>query len=96
MRAASADRARRTQYPLYTELVSDIGHSHSFTERHGSGSPKSEQGANSEMLDIKVNRKKAESELQQMANRVALLKIEEQKAFEKVGETRSRVAEIIS
>lgn len=47
------------------------------------------------MLDIKINRKRAESDLQLLANRIALLRLEEQKAMNKVNETKTRAEEIL-
>ncbi|RYG98141.1 hypothetical protein EON65_51815 [archaeon] len=75
----------------------ETDHHYGSPERLGTsgGSPKSHHSANSEMLDLKLGRKKAESELQQLANRVALLKMEEHKAQEKVKETKLRAAEIV-
>lgn len=99
MRSNSAGRFDRSSS---RSPVAQNGFNHPFTPDKmsgryvGNGSPKSDFSANSEMLDIKINRKKAEAELQQLANRVALLKIEEQKAFEKVNETKSRAAEIMA
>lgn len=83
MRARSADRSRRLQ---------TVSGASSFGM--AAPSPKSDTSTNSDMLDLKLSRKQAESELQQLANRVALLKMEEQKAAEKVSETKSRAAEI--
>jgi hypothetical protein len=61
------------------------------------GSPKSDKsfGFGSDMLDAKHSRKRAESDLQLLANRIALLKLEEQKALTKVSETKTRAAEIL-
>lgn len=75
----------------------DTEHTYGSPDRVGTanGSPKSHHSVNSEMLDLKLGRKKAESELQQLANRVALLKMEEHKAQEKVKETKLRAAEIV-
>ena len=47
------------------------------------------------MLESKLNRKRAESDLQLLANRIALLKVEEQKALTKVQETKLRAEEIL-
>ena len=58
-------------------------------------SPKSDMSAGSLMLDVKLTRKRAESDLQLLANRIALLKIEEQKAQQKVLETKARANEIL-
>ena len=58
------------------------------------GSPKSDTGVTSDMLDAKLTRKRAESDLQLLANRIALLKVEEQKALNKVNETKLRADEI--
>ncbi len=49
----------------------------------------------SEMLDVKVHRKRAESDLQLLANRIALLRVEEQKAINKFHETKARAEEIL-
>jgi hypothetical protein len=58
-------------------------------------SPKSAATNTSEMLDVKVHRKRAESDLQLLANRIALLRVEEQKALNKVTETKARAEEIL-
>lgn len=49
----------------------------------------------SAMLDVKNGRKRAEADLQLLANRIALLRAEEQKAVTKMVETQSRAQEII-
>lgn len=49
----------------------------------------------SAMMDAKGSRKRAENDLQLIANRIALLRIEEQKALEKVAETKARAMEIV-
>lgn len=49
----------------------------------------------SEVIGIKQTRKKAESDLQLLANRIALLRTEEQKALSKVSETKARANEIL-
>jgi len=49
----------------------------------------------STMLDVKNNRKRAEADLQLLANRIALLRAEEQKAVTKMLETKSRAQEIL-
>jgi hypothetical protein len=58
-------------------------------------SPMSDKSMGTEILDAKLNRKRAESDLQLLANRIALLKLEEQKALSKVQETKSRAQEIL-
>lgn len=50
----------------------------------------------SAMLDLKNNRKRAEGDLQLLANRIALLRAEESKAMSKIAETKSRAKEIIA
>ena len=47
------------------------------------------------MTDAKHSRKIAESDLQLLANRVALLRAEEHKAINKINETKSRIKEVI-
>ena len=47
------------------------------------------------MLETKENRKRAETDLQLLANRIALLRTEEQRALEKVSETKTRASEIL-
>lgn len=47
------------------------------------------------MLDAKCNRKRAEVDLQLLANRIALLKAEEAKALQKVTVTKDRASEIL-
>ncbi len=51
--------------------------------------------AASEMLELKHDRKRAETDLQLLANRIAILKLEEQKAMAKVQETKTRAQEIL-
>lgn len=58
-------------------------------------SPTKSESNYNDMLDIKVNRKRAESDLQLLANRIALLRLEEQKAMNKVNETKTRAEEIL-
>ena len=58
-------------------------------------SPTKSESNYNEMLDIKINRKRAESDLQLLANRIALLRLEEQKAMNKVNETKTRAEEIL-
>lgn len=48
------------------------------------------------MLDVKNNRKRAEADLQLLANRIALLRAEEQKAISKITETKTRAKEILA
>eukprot|EP01038_Epipyxis_sp_PR26KG_P008322 gene8322-11263_t len=52
-------------------------------------------GAGSAMLDVKLDRKRVESDLQLLSNRIALLKVEEQRALHKVVETKQRADEIL-
>lgn len=59
------------------------------------GSPKSDVSAKSDMLDAKITRKRAEADLQLLANRIALLKVEETRALNKVSETKLRAQEIL-
>ena len=59
------------------------------------GSPKSDHSNGSQMLETKFSRKRAETDLQLLANRIALLKLEEQKALQKVQETKQRAEEIL-
>jgi hypothetical protein len=47
------------------------------------------------MLETKQERKRAETDLQLLANRIALLRLEEQKAANKVTETKMRAQEIL-
>lgn len=58
-------------------------------------SPKSDKSFGNDALDAKMSRKRAESDLQLLANRIALLKLEEQKALVKVNETQIRANEIL-
>lgn len=46
------------------------------------------------MLDAKLTRKRAESDMQLLSNRIALLRMEEQKALQKVSETQLRTNEL--
>ncbi len=70
-----------------------------FNERYGKHaklSPTSQKSnVGQEMLESKLHRKRAESDLQLLANRIALLKVEEQKALQKVQETKLRAEEIL-
>jgi hypothetical protein len=54
------------------------------------GSPKSHTGVTSDMLDAKLTRKRAESDLQLLANRIALLRTEEERAKNKISETQQK------
>lgn len=47
------------------------------------------------MLELKNSRKRAEGDMQLLANRVALLKAEEERAKIKVKETKQRAKEIL-
>lgn len=49
----------------------------------------------SAMIEAKECRKRAENDLQLIANRIALLRFEEQRALEKVAETKARANEIL-
>lgn len=70
-----------------------------FNERYGKAanlSPTSQKSnVGQEMLESKQSRKRAESDLQLLANRIALLRVEEQKALQKVQETKLRAEEIL-
>ena len=59
------------------------------------GSPGTDISLTNSMLEEKVNRKRAEVDLQLLANRIALLRAEEQRALTKVSETKDRAKEII-
>lgn len=95
MRPASANRASRRS--LEESFNISIPHERAHTAySDGYPSPtKTDYTAQSEMLDTKFGRKRAETELQLLANRIALLKLEEQRALQKVNETRSRAEEIL-
>jgi hypothetical protein len=82
-RATSTARPRSGYEDKYGYSSSPMG---------GSLSPKSEVGV--DMLGVKLDRKRAESDLQLLANRIALLKLEENKAISKVKTTKCRVDEI--
>lgn len=47
------------------------------------------------MLEAKLGRKRAEADMQLLANRIALLRLEEKKALGKVSETKERAQEIL-
>ena len=49
----------------------------------------------SAMLDVKINRKRAEQDLQLLANRIALLRTEEQRTLSKISETKNRAKEVL-
>lgn len=53
------------------------------------------QIAASKILETKNGRKRAEADLQLLSNRIALLRIEEQKSLQKVEETKARAKEIL-
>jgi len=74
------------------------------TKKEGVSTPRSAAGLarfaappspENDMLGMKLNRKRAETDLQLIANRIALLKAEEQKALNKVTETKVRAEEIL-
>ena len=72
----------------------------SISPRHGGNSPaKSANGSVdsniSAMLHLKNNRKRAENDLQLLSNRVALLRSEEERALNKIEETKHRAKEIL-
>ena len=58
--------------------------------------PESKMNITNPMLDAKASRKRAEVDLQLLANRVALLKAEEAKALQKVSVTKVRAKDIIT
>jgi hypothetical protein len=94
-RPASANRASRRS--LEASMAAPGSPDRPSTSYHDSyPSPtKTDYSAQSDMLDTKFGRKRAETELQLLANRIALLKLEEQRALQKVNETRSRAEEIV-
>merc|ERR1719487_2130777 len=47
------------------------------------------------MLEVKNSRKRAEADMKLLANRIALLRAEEEKALEKVAETKHRAEDIL-
>ena len=57
---------------------------------------KSAESNASVMLDVVSGRKRAEGDLQMLANRIALLRTEEQRAMAKIAETKKRAKEVIS
>ena len=65
----------------------------------GSGLFNSTNGSNHELVSAvqsaKVERKKTESELQLLASRISLLRTEEQKALQKITETKVRAKELL-
>ena len=64
----------------------------------GKSSPgnKSMDSISSAMLDLKNNRRRAEGDLQLLANRISLLRTEESKALGKIAETKARAKEIVA
>jgi len=99
MRAVSANRGSRKSIEQSFQSL-DIPNSPArgrsgYAETYPSPTKTDTSFVQSEMLDTKFGRKRAETELQLLANRIALLKLEEQKALQKVTETRSRAEEII-
>eukprot|EP01035_Chromulina_nebulosa_P025704 gene25704-33566_t len=86
------------------EFTNTNNSSYSYPENNSrSRSPPREASLNgsfasnisNEMLEVKINRKRAESDLQLLANRIALLRLEEQRAMNKVTETKMRAQEIL-
>ena len=72
------------------------GYGQSSPKAGGSPGGKSEVSLTAnELLEVKQDRKKAESDLQLLANRIALLKTEEQKALHKITDTKARATEIL-
>lgn len=101
MRPASASRAihRNSSGPSIPNSPKASGlvrSTSSLLDRYNLdiSSPKSENSG-SQMLENKFSRKRAETDLQLLANRIALLKLEEQKALQKVHETKSRAEEVL-
>jgi len=70
---------------------------HSSKSLASSRGPETEKAefTSNPMLDAKCNRKRAEVDLQLLANRIALLKAEEAKALQKVTVTKGRAKEIL-
>ena len=70
---------------------------HSSKSLASSRGPETEKAdfVSNPMLDAKCNRKRAEVDLQLLANRIALLKAEEAKALQKVTVTKGRAKEIL-
>ncbi len=85
--------------PSTTSPMSARNTNDGYVERYTLNSPLSpssaERAFGNEVLDAKISRKRAESDLQLLANRIALLKLEEQKALSKVNETKTRAQEIL-
>lgn len=88
---SKADLFALTTTPQHSPQASRYSEGFSFDL----STPKSEKSTSSAMLDAKYTRKKAENDLQLLTNRIALLKLEEQKALEKVRETKDRATEIL-
>ena len=59
------------------------------------GSPGEEEGVPGSLLEAKRARKQADEDARLLANRIALLKQEEQKAWKKIEDTRKRAKEIM-
>jgi hypothetical protein len=90
VRASSAGGSRRGSRSGYEERYGQ-------PSPGGPRSPKSDKSSvGFDMLGVKLDRKRAESDLQLLANRIALLKLEEQKALNKVNETKQRADEILA
>lgn len=101
-RAQSANRMSRNDTNASSPVspLSARNASSGYMERYALGSPLSPSSAEraafgNDVLDAKISRKRAESDLQLLANRIALLKLEEQKALTKVNETKTRAHEIL-
>lgn len=53
-------------------------------------------GFQGQLIESKIMRKKAEEDAQALANRIALLQMEEKKALKKVEETRKKAEDIMA
>ena len=64
------------------------------SQNNVSGSPENE-AAKQKLLEAKLARKKVEEDAQLLANRIALLEVEDKKAQKKIEETRKKAQEIL-
>ena len=86
-KSAPAQRRIRDESPTFTDQ------SHTFHTTDGWDGSSSVNA--SAMIDAKEQRKRAENDLQLIANRIALLRFEEQRSLEKMSETKARAMEIL-
>lgn len=93
---ASRPRTAPSGRPMIKNSGESPNDSMSPNERERSHTMTASPSLVSIMVEEKLNRKKAEKDLQALASRITLLRTEEQKALSKISETRARAQEILS